>query len=111
VLDWEMATVGPAGLDLGWMLFAEATAQHWLEPLPGFRSIGDAGREYTAMLGADVDLDWFLAWGGVRAAAVLVRLAHRNRQAGDRDAWRAAAVNPVTTVLCDRLGLPEPPAF
>lgn len=111
VLDWEMATVGPLGLDLGWMLFAEVTAQHWLEPLPGFRSIADAAGDYAAMLGVDIELDWYLAWGGLRAAAVLVRLAHRARLAGDADAWRAASDNPVTTVLCDRLGFPEPSSF
>ncbi len=112
VLDWEMATVGPPGLDLGWMLFAEATAQHWLEPLAGFRSIDDAARDYAAMVGDDIaQLDWYLAWGGVRAAAVLVRLAHRRRVEGGREAWRAASENPVTIVLCDRLGFPEPSSF
>jgi aminoglycoside phosphotransferase (APT) family kinase protein len=97
VLDWEMAVVGPPELDLGWVLFLDRTALQYGEQLPGFLDRAGLVAEYERRLGRGVhDLNWYEAWGGVRAACVQVRLAE-TPEARDR--------NPVTKALRSMLDL------
>ena len=76
VLDWEMALLGPPELDLGWYLFLERTALQFAAPLPGFADRDGTVATYEAHLGRSVvDLDWYEVWGGLRSAAIMVRVA------------------------------------
>jgi aminoglycoside phosphotransferase (APT) family kinase protein len=76
VLDWEMASLGPPEIDLGWYLFMERTALQFVDQLPGFGDRDHTIATYEAALGRPVvDLDWYEVWGGVRSAAIMVRVA------------------------------------
>lgn len=76
VLDWEMASIGPAELDLGWHLMLERVAQGFGGKLEGFADRSAAVQVYEHALGRPVaNLEWYEIWSGVRAAAVNVRLA------------------------------------
>ena len=85
VLDWEMATVGPAEVDLAWMIF--------LAPLlPGHRRAQRAPRSSrvhaprrrwpqpmsTSRGERSSDLDWFEVFAALRFAIVSVRLSTRS---------------------------------
>lgn len=76
VLDWEMASLGPAELDLGWYLFLERTALQFAPQLAGFPDRAGTIAAYERSLGrAVVDIDWYEIWGGVRSAAIMIRVA------------------------------------
>ncbi len=76
VLDWEMASLGPAELDLGWYLFLERTALQFAPQLAGFPDRAGTIAAYEHALGRDVvDIDWYEVWGGVRSAAIMIRVA------------------------------------
>jgi aminoglycoside phosphotransferase (APT) family kinase protein len=75
VLDWDMASIGPAELDLGWYFVIHTMTVANTGDLPGFRPRDDVLRRYEAALGRTVhDLGWYEAWAAFRAAAIMVRL-------------------------------------
>lgn len=91
VLDWEMATLGPGALDLGWYLFLERTARQFAPQLPGFPPPAGTIAVYERHHGGAVqDIRWYEAWGGFRAACIQVRLAEDHA---------AREHNPVTKAL------------
>ena len=105
VLDWEMAVLGPAELDLGWYLFLDRTALQFTERLPGFPEREGTIARYGSRLGRGIrDVDWYEAWGGVRAACIQVRLGLVLYELGVFPdlSWRAK--NPVTKALRGLLG-------
>jgi len=76
VLDWEMASIGPAELDIGWYFVIHTMTVANSGDLPGFRPRGEVLRRYEAALGRAVhDLTWYETWAAFRAAAIMVRLA------------------------------------
>ncbi len=76
VLDWEMAALGPAELDLGWYLFLERTALQFAPQLAGFPDRAGTVSAYERALGRTVvDMEWYEVWGGVRSAAIMIRVA------------------------------------
>ena len=76
VLDWEMASLGPPELDLGWYLFIERTALQFASQLAGFPDRAGTIAAYERHLGRPVcDIDWYEMWGGLRSAAILIRVA------------------------------------
>jgi aminoglycoside phosphotransferase (APT) family kinase protein len=83
ILDWEMAMLGPAELDLGWFLFIHDTALMWLKELPGFRERSAVIDLYQERLGREVrDLRFFEAWAGLRAAAIRAQIVRRDFERG-----------------------------
>ncbi|MCG7633274.1 phosphotransferase family protein [Gordonia McavH-238-E] len=93
VIDWEVASIGPVLLDLGWFLMMN-DPQSWD---PGQRRGGvdlDAvAARYRATTGADAaDLDYFRALAGFRMGAIAARniMLHRTGRRVD-DAWERAA--------------------
>ena len=75
VLDWEMASIGPPELDIGWFLVIHAMTTEVTGDLPGFRARADVLRAYEAQLGRALhDLTWYEAWAAFRSAAIMVRL-------------------------------------
>lgn len=104
VLDWEMASIGPAELDLGWYLFLERTALQFAAQLAGFPDQAGTVAAYERHLGREVrDLHWYEVWGGVRSAAVMVRVADDLAELGlvGRD-FRGD--NPTTRMLASLIG-------
>ncbi len=75
VLDWEMASIGPAELDIGWYLVIHRMTTEVTGDLPGFRTRADVLARYEARLGRELhDLAWYEAWAAFRSAAIMVRL-------------------------------------
>jgi aminoglycoside phosphotransferase (APT) family kinase protein len=105
VIDWEMAVLGPPELDLGWYLFLERTALQFVEQLPGFPDRAGAVQRYEQHLGRPMrDLEWYEAWGGMRAACIQVRLGRILFELGVIDDERYRQRNPVTKALRGLIG-------
>jgi aminoglycoside phosphotransferase (APT) family kinase protein len=76
VLDWEMASIGPAEVDLGWFLTMHSMTEEYTRPLPGFLAGDDVVARFAAGLGRPVeDLAWYEAWAAFRSAAIMARMA------------------------------------
>jgi aminoglycoside phosphotransferase (APT) family kinase protein len=104
VLDWEMASIGPAEVDVGWFLamHAESVATVGTD-LPGFPDASATTAAYETRLGrALVDLEWYEVFALVRAAAIMVRMARLLVAQGISDSWLSG--NPMLARLRKRLG-------
>jgi aminoglycoside phosphotransferase (APT) family kinase protein len=89
VLDWEMATLGPRGLDIAWMIFAHRVYEE-LAKLAGVPGLPDVMREddvvatYTALAGVDPgDLSWYYVYCGVIWCCVFMRTGARRIRFGE----------------------------
>jgi aminoglycoside phosphotransferase (APT) family kinase protein len=83
VLDWEMASVAPPEVDLGWLCFLHRFFHDIATDLgaPGlpdmFRPV-DVARSYAEASGYEpADLTWFLAFAAVRHGAIMRRVTER----------------------------------
>jgi aminoglycoside phosphotransferase (APT) family kinase protein len=83
VLDWEMAAIGPAEVDLAWMIFLHRFFQDMAEKygmtgLPDFMRREDMAATYTELSGRPVEaLEWFEVFAALRFAIVSVRTSLR----------------------------------
>jgi aminoglycoside phosphotransferase (APT) family kinase protein len=83
VLDWEMATLGPPELDVGWFVFLHRFFQDIADffgvpGLPGFLRRSDVERSYQEMTGCPLrDMDFYLVYAAVRHAIVMARIKRR----------------------------------
>jgi len=84
VLDWELATIGPAEMDLAWYLALERlTAKVAGGPVPGFLDRTGAVARYESALGRRTEhLAWHEVFALVRSTAVHDRLARLASAAG-----------------------------
>ena len=110
-IDWELAAIGPAGIDLGhWLFFDEfSTAACGIDRLPGFPDRVATIERYAASAGPVADVaffellqTWFMATTVIRQADLGVasgRFAPGTRMGHD---------NVITQMLARRLGLPVP---
>ncbi|HEX5615233.1 MAG TPA: phosphotransferase, partial [Acidimicrobiia bacterium] len=107
VLDWEMASIGPAEIDLGWWL-----AIHRLlvrvggADLPGFLGRADALSWYEERLGRPLDrehLHWYEVYGAARSAAIMVRMGRLLHELGMLPDRSLQEHNPCTEVLDELL--------
>ncbi len=75
VLDWEMASIGPAELDLAWYTALEAMTEHFSGlRVPGFLTRDEIVAGHEQALGrALVDLRWFEIFAMCRSAALNIR--------------------------------------
>lgn len=91
VLDWEMASLGPRGIDLGWMSFLhtffEFIAHQFEMPgMPGFMRIGDLAAAYERLTGVAVtDLQWYEVYAALRHASVMARIHARRVHFGEAE--------------------------
>jgi aminoglycoside phosphotransferase (APT) family kinase protein len=76
VLDWEMASIGPAELDFGWYLAIHRKSQEQLRAsLPGLRDRDDAIAFYEMCLGRELAaIDWYEAWADLRIDLIMSRV-------------------------------------
>lgn len=89
VLDWEMATLGPREMDLGWLVFAHRVFQGIAEAmdLPGMPDLlraDDVRATYAELSGADVgDLTWHQMHAAVQWCCVFLRTSLRQVHFGE----------------------------
>lgn len=112
VLDWEMATLGPPEMDLGWFLYMD---RHHCEGvgaarLPGFPERAETVARWERRLGrAAADLAWWEAFAGFRFAAIMTRVARQMQHFGVLPADSTFAVdNTASRMLARELDLPPP---
>jgi len=101
VLDWEMAGIGPAEVDLAWYLALDGLATHFVGSRPpGLRSHDEVVAAHSATLGRPMEhMEWFEAWALVRAAALNLRTEHLGARAAGTRAPSAEANAVVARVL------------
>ncbi|MBW2290759.1 MAG: phosphotransferase family protein [Deltaproteobacteria bacterium] len=108
IIDWEMALLGPAEIDLGWFLFLHDTALMWLKDLPGFVGREELVSFYAKALGRELrDLHFFEVWAGFRAAAIRARLVQCDYQRGVCKDLKQQERSPVVLSLRRLIELPE----
>ena len=89
VFDWEMASLAPPEVDLGWMVFLHRFFQHiaemlGLEGMPEFMRPDDAAAAYVAAGGPAVgDLHWFEVYAATRHAVIMSRIRDRQVHFGE----------------------------
>jgi aminoglycoside phosphotransferase (APT) family kinase protein len=112
LLDWEMAALGPAEVDLGWWLFMDRLAAEArnLPRLPGFPDSAETIGRYERQIGRSVrDVEFFELLGGVRMSIVVIRYADVCVQHGLLPVnTNVGTNNPATRIVARILGLPEP---
>jgi aminoglycoside phosphotransferase (APT) family kinase protein len=107
VLDWEMAGLGPAEIDLSWFLVlhehAVATAGTELPGYPGRKQVIEW---YADALGRPVaDLEWYDVLANIRSGAIVLRIGALMAAAGQSTGWTAQV--PQHRWLADFAGSPE----
>lgn len=91
VFDWEMATLGPRGLDVGWMIlmhtfFDEIARMLELPGLPEFMEPADVSTQYSSSTGHPiVDLEWYQAYAGLRHGIIMTRVTERQVHFGEAE--------------------------
>ncbi len=114
VLDWEMATIGPAEEDLGWWLFLDSFHSQGtgVPRLPGFPSHEETEARYAELLGRPLqDMHYWKVFAGYRFAVVMMRITGLTEEMGlvERGgSTEYAQNNGVTRVLASLLDLPSP---
>lgn len=112
VLDWELATIAPAGVDLGhWLMLdefhAEATG---VERLPGCPDRATEIAWYEEAAGKRLpDIAYFEVRSALLMATTLIRQGDLRAARGELPANNTMGTgNPFTQILARRLGLPVP---
>ncbi len=102
VLDFEMASIGPAEVDLGWYLALHRMAVDRCHgDLPGFPDRDHTVAAYEERLGRPLDdLRWYEAFAALRSGAILVRAAHLLSRLGVDDSWLTHH-NPTVDLLTE----------
>lgn len=96
VLDWEMAAIGPAEVDLAWFLVlhehAAETAGAQLAGWPGREAIITS---YRAALGRELaDLHWYDVLANIRSGAIVLRIGAVMAAAGHPASWTSQVPQP-----------------
>jgi aminoglycoside phosphotransferase (APT) family kinase protein len=105
ILDWELAAVGPAELDLGWYLALDALQARFVKTtLPGFPDRAGTLAAWERGVGrAAVDVSWHEVFALVRSTAIhdhQSRLAVAN---GDQPAYVSGNDNPLVRYLMKQI--------
>lgn len=112
VLDWEMATLGPAEVDLAWFIFFQKFFSEGLgiADLPGFPTPAETVARYAELLGRDIDdLFWYEVFGAWRFAAIMARIADLSEASGEFPPGSGARDNNLAVrMLATMLDLPSP---
>jgi aminoglycoside phosphotransferase (APT) family kinase protein len=111
-IDWEVATIGPAGVDLGhWLFFdAFATVGAGVDPLPGWPDRQATIAAYEVLSGRRIDaVDLFELLEELFIATTLIRQADMRVEKGLAPPdTRMGHDNAVTQLIARRLGLAVP---
>jgi aminoglycoside phosphotransferase (APT) family kinase protein len=104
LLDWEMTSVGPPELDVGWFvaLYEMTLAQHAEVPA-GVPRRAELIERYEAAAGRPLlALEWFEVFALVRSASIMVRIARLLAAQGVDDGWLTTG-NPAEAALRDAI--------
>jgi aminoglycoside phosphotransferase (APT) family kinase protein len=91
VLDWEMAALGPAELDLGWLITLHAFFEDVAKPfdLPGLPDLlrrEEVVATYESLTGhAPRDLDFYCVYAATRHAIIMSRIGRRAIHFGEAE--------------------------
>jgi len=89
VLDWEMATLGPRELDLGWLIYAhcifnDIAGAFGLPGMPGFMRAEDVAAGYEALTGHRLgDLAFYGTLAALQYGIVFLRTGARSVHFGE----------------------------
>jgi aminoglycoside phosphotransferase (APT) family kinase protein len=112
VLDWEMAGIGPAEIDLGWWLMMERwTTEGFRVPaLEGWPTRAELISRYETGLGRTAhDIDYYELLAATRYAIIGLRTTRLMIDAGALPSDSTMGTeNPVTQLLCAMMGRPVP---
>jgi aminoglycoside phosphotransferase (APT) family kinase protein len=102
VLDWELATIGPAEMDLGWYLGLERVLLEvtGMAPLAGMAGLEEMASDYQTALGRPLrDLAWHEIFAVFRALVINVRQSEIANEAGEKYMLAAGEKNPLVKIL------------
>ena len=91
VLDWEMAALAPAEVDLGWFLyfhdlFQDLAVTYGFPGIPDLFDHDQVVRQYELLTGRTVrDLPFYYAYAGLRQAVILARIHRRRIEFGEAE--------------------------
>lgn len=91
VLDWEMAAIGPAELDLAWMIYAhrmfeDMAREYGFPGMADFLRPDDAAATYERLSGhTPRDLDWYITYSCLQLSIVFMRTGWRQVHFGERE--------------------------
>ncbi len=112
-IDWEGATIGPAGIDLGyWIMMDEFHTEAIGVPrLPGWPDRAETIAHYEALSGRRIaNVDYFVILAALYIATTLIRRADLDVASGKLSpATRLGHDNTVTQMLARHLDMPVPP--
>jgi aminoglycoside phosphotransferase (APT) family kinase protein len=105
VLDWEMATIGAAELDLAWYLALDALTTHFTrKTVAGFLDRAAFIASYERALGRAVqNLEWYEIFALVRSTAINERQARLAATTGVPYPGVAGENNPVLPYLAEKI--------
>jgi aminoglycoside phosphotransferase (APT) family kinase protein len=105
VLDWELASIGPPEMDLGWYLALDRlTTKVVGRRVPGFLERDDAISRYQDHLGRPVEhLDWHEIFALVRSVAINERQARLAATGGIPYPGVAGKDNPMLDYITRRI--------
>ena len=84
VLDWEMASIAPREVDLGWMIFLhrffeDLAVGYGFANMPTFMRRADVESEYARISGyIPRDMDFYTLYAALRHAVVMARVTLRS---------------------------------
>jgi aminoglycoside phosphotransferase (APT) family kinase protein len=110
-IDWELASIGPGGIDLGhWLFFDEfSTTACGVERLAGFPDRAATLERYEALGGSIADVEFFELLQAWFMATTVIRQADLGVAAGRfPEGTRMGHDNVITQMIARRLGLPVP---
>jgi len=91
VLDWEMAALGPAEIDLAWFIFLhrffdDLAVLFGMPGMPDFIDRDEVEAAYTEATGyTPTDMDWYLMYAATRHGIVFTRTSRRAAHFGDAE--------------------------
>lgn len=112
VIDWEGATIGPAGIDIGyWVMMDEFHAEAIGIPrLPGWPSLKDAIKTYEQLSGRKIaHLEYFVILAAFFIGTTMIRQADMGIESGTlRPDTGLAHGHTANQIAARHLGLPIP---
>jgi aminoglycoside phosphotransferase (APT) family kinase protein len=106
VLDWELVSIGPAEMDLAWLLVLQWSTDTLIgSEVPGFPDHDESVTCFESMLGRRVlDLGWHELFALTRTAAISNHQARMAARLGSDYVVGPDGENPMLQLLARRLG-------
>ncbi len=102
VLDWELATIGPIEMDLGWYVGLERVLYEMVRsgPLPGFAPFATVAQDLADAIGRPLqDPAWHEIFAVCRSICINVRQAAVSAEAGESYLLAGGDANPMVPIV------------